>query len=124
MHPIFNEKLDYLKTYDFKIDFVFIDATGDFKNVFGELSLLWPHLSQKGFIVCHYHKERLHYAIEYFSKKNKVNFIPLNRKYSDSAITASIVVLSKPQFKYSLFKRLYYQYNLNEVKGYYFIKSL
>lgn len=106
------------------IDFVFIDATGNFKNVFGELSLIWPYLSNNGYVICHYHKERLHYAVEYFSKKNNAKFLPLFRSYSDSKVSASIAVLSKPKYDYNLFKRLYYQYELNELKGYYFFKKL
>lgn len=106
------------------IDFVFIDATGDFKNVYGELSLIWPYLSVNGYIICHYHKERLHYAVEYFSKKNNAKFLPLTRLYSDTKVNASIVVISKPQFNYNLFKRLYYQFDLNELRGYYFFKKL
>jgi hypothetical protein len=106
------------------IDFVFIDATGDFKNVYGELSLIWPYLSLNGYIICHYHKERLHYAVEYFSKKNNAKFLPVFRSYSNTKVYASIAILAKPQFNYNLFKRLYYQFELDQLKGYYFFKRL
>jgi len=115
---------NFLKKQKPIIDFVFIDATGDFKNVYGELSLIWPYLSNDGYVICHYHKERLHYAVEYFSKKNNAKFIPLFRSYPDSKIYASIAVLSKSQLNYNIFKRLYYQFDLNELKGYYFFKKL
>ena len=115
---------NYLIKHKPTIDFVFIDATGDFKNVYGELSLIWPYLSNNGYIICHYHKERLHYAVEYFSKKNNAKYLPLFRFYSDTEVNASIAVISKPQFDYNLFKRLYYQFDLNKLRGYYFFKKL
>lgn len=108
----------------FKIDFVFIDAVGDFKNVFGELSLIWPYLSNDGYIICHFHKERLQYAVDSFAKKNQANYIPIFRQYANSPISGSIAVLSKPITKFSFLKRLNYIYRFNEKRGYYFFKRI
>ena len=108
----------------FRIDFVFIDAVGDFKNVFGELSLIWPYLSNDGYIICHFHKERLQYAVDSFAKKNQANYIPIFRQYANSPISGSIAVLSKPITKFRFLKRLNYIYRFNEKKGYYFFKRI
>ena len=76
----------FLEKHNEYFDFILIDATGDYQNVYGELSLLWPQLSDTGFIMCHFHKERLQYAVNYFAKKNNANYISLYREYNDSKL--------------------------------------
>ena len=114
----------FLEADDEYFDFILIDATGDYQNVYGELSLLWPKLSDTGFIMCHFHRERLQYAVNYFAKKNNANYIPLYREYNDSKIYSSLAVLSKPTIKFNTFNWMKYHYNLNKFPGYYRIKKI
>ena len=43
----------YLKKTDKTIDFALIDAQHDYQSVLGELSDIWPYLSEGGFIICY-----------------------------------------------------------------------
>ena len=114
----------FLETDNEFFDFILIDATGDYQNVYGELSLLWPQLSDTGFIMCHFHKERLQYAVNYFAKKNNANYISLFREYNDSKIYSTLAVLSKPTIKFKTLNWMKYHYNLNKIPGYYRIKKI
>ena len=114
----------FLDKHNEYFDFILIDATGDYQNVYGELSLLWPQLSDTGFIMCHFHKERLQYAVNYFAKKNNANYISLYREYNDSKIYSTLAVLSKPAIKFNTFNWMKYHYNLNKFPGYYRIKKI
>ncbi len=40
----------FLNANDKQIDFVLIDATGDYHNVYGELCRIWPYISKNGYI--------------------------------------------------------------------------
>ena len=48
-------------------DFILIDAT-DYQSIWRIIFTL-AQLSDTGFIMCHFHKERLQYAVNYFAKK-------------------------------------------------------
>ena len=107
------------------VDFVLIDAKHQYKSVLGELELLWPYLSNDGFIICHdYHKVRLQYAIEYFAKKNRAKFLPILNTSPESNFQSTFAVLTKPKLQFKFFQWLGLHYDLNKVRGYYFFKRI
>ena len=107
------------------VDFVLIDAKHQYKSVLGELELIWPFLSDEGFIICHdYHKIRLQYAIEHFAKKRNAKFIPILNTSPESNFQSSFAVIAKPRLKINYFQWLILHYDLNQVRGYYFLKRI
>lgn len=70
----------WLKTTDETIDLALVDATHSYKSVIDELSLLWPQLSDDGYILCHDYSdlhEGVRYAVDRFSFNRNVLVIPL-----------------------------------------------
>lgn len=116
---------EFLQKKNPTVDFVLIDAKHQYKSVLGELELLWPYLTENGFIICHdYHKLRLQYAIEHFVNKKGAKFIPILNTSPDSNYQSSFAVITKPKLNFKFFQWLGLHYDLNEVRGYYFFKRI
>ncbi len=62
------------------IDFAFVDAMHNYPSVYGELSRIWPRLSQDGMIVCHDYcaiHDGVRYAVDRFASKHNAQVMPL-----------------------------------------------
>jgi predicted O-methyltransferase YrrM len=116
---------DYLKKEGGIIDFVLIDAQHDYPSVYGELKRIWPYLSPNGFIVCHdYHKPRIQYAIERFSRETNAKYLPILANPQETIVYSSLVVLTKPKMEFKLMRWLVYHFQIKSWKGYYVLKKL
>jgi predicted O-methyltransferase YrrM len=108
-----------------KIDLILIDAKHDYPSVYGELSLIWPHLSDHGFIICHdYHKPRIQYAVEKFSRKTGAQYLPILANPEHTLVYSSLVILTKPKLKFSYKRWLIYHFQVKNWRGYYLLKKL
>lgn len=115
----------FLKKNSPIIDFVLIDAKHDYQSVFGELTLIWPYLSNSGYIICHdYHKVRLQYAIQNFSKKNNARFIPILNTDVQSNFQSSFAVITKSKLDFKFLTWLRLHFKINEIRGYYLLKRI
>jgi methyltransferase family protein len=118
------ETLDnFLKNHSGIIDFVLIDAQHDYTSVFGELKRIWPYLGENGYIICHdYHKPRIQYAIEKFSRISKAQYLPL-LSTPESITYSSLVILTKPKLKFNWLIWLVHHFRVKKMKGYYLLKK-
>ncbi|WP_417237411.1 class I SAM-dependent methyltransferase [Bizionia paragorgiae] len=115
---------NFLKNHNGMIDFVLIDAQHDYTSVFGELKRIWPYLSEGGYIICHdYHKPRIQYAIEKFSRISKAQYLPLLSNPSQSIVYSSLVILTKPKLKFNWFKWFVHHFRVKQMRGYYLLKK-
>ena len=95
--------------HDFKhlsIDFVLDDALHDYPSVYGELKLIWPHLSSSGYVLCHDYGNvfpGVVYAVDKFATKYKARMIPLlpSLNTKEMGLGSALVALRKKEFKWS-----------------------
>lgn len=115
----------FLHEHKGTIDFALIDAQHDYPSVYGELSRIWPYLSPNGFIVCHdYHKPRIQYAIERFSRKTGAKFLPILANPQETVVYSSLVIITKPKMKFEQLRWLVYHFQIKKMKGYYILKKM
>lgn len=115
----------FLKNYDGKVDFALIDAQHDYPSVYGELSRIWPYLSDNGYIICHdYHKPRIQYAIENFSRKTGAQYIPILATPQTGPVYASLAIIKKPVIHFKRWHWFVYHFKIKNRKGYYWIKRI
>lgn len=118
------ESLDlFLKNYSGKVDFALIDAKHDYPSVYGELSRIWPYLSDKGCIICHdYHKPRIQYAIENFSRKRGAQYISVLATPQAGPVYSSLAIIKRPALNFNRWHWLIYHFEIKNWKGYYWFK--
>lgn len=115
----------FLEEHQGSVDFALIDAQHDYPSVHGELTRIWPRLSNNGFIICHdYHKPRIQYAIEKFSRQTGARYLPILANPQESVVYSSLVVLTKPKMEFKFTHWLVYHFQVKSWRGYYFLKKL
>ncbi len=102
------------------VDIALVDAEHEYGSVIKELNLLWPKLSDSGYILCHDYSakfEGVRYAVDYFAKRHNAMILPLSsldrqtesdtKNYINHPEGSSVIVaLCKRPYKYSKLNRI------------------
>ena len=98
------------------VDFALVDANHSYGSVIGELRLLWPRLSENGYIFCHDYSskhEGVQYAVDRFAAKQRAMVLSLNSssRARDAGHTSVLVALCHHPYKVRL-SRLWHHFSL------------
>ena len=102
------------------VDITLIDAEHEYGSVIKELNLLWPRLSEAGYILCHDYSAKfdgVRYATDYFAKRHKAMILSLSsldrqkesdtKNYMEHPEGGSVIVaLCRRPYKYSKFNHM------------------
>lgn len=95
----------WLETNSRPVDFAVVDATHDYRSVMNELHLLWPRLSENGYLLCHDYTEQhqgVRYAVDRFSRQRNVLMLPLlhSPQGAEARCASTLVALAKRRYPF------------------------
>lgn len=102
------------------IDLALVDATHDYRNVLGELQLLWPRLSNEGFIICHDYSEKfqgVRYAVDHFTRTKGALMLPLLTSARAERAGCSSVLVALARRRYPFRRREWWGHRLLKAKS-------